>query len=188
VAKRAPRVKAITESIPEDPRRRFVSLGASDRDRAREAYALTGNLADAARQVGYPYGVVNNAYKRDKGGIDDWDDFGLWYRDKTAEAIRKRFEGKIGASLNRALRTIAERLDEGDLGNPTSLVKELQALVQTYHLLIGEPTEHLKHSGELPDLPDPVALAERALRLAELAKRKQDDRSRSFRADSELDA
>lgn len=116
----------------------------SDRDRAREVYALTANLAEVARTIGYPYGVVNHAYRRDKGTLSDWDEFGVFYRQQHAKKIQAKYEGRVAACLEKALTSIQKRLDKGDIGNPTSVIGELQKLYQTYRLHTGQSTDNLK--------------------------------------------
>ncbi len=110
----------------------------------RELYYITGNLAEVSRHTGIRYGGISHAYKRDQYGLMDWDECGAAWRANNAARFRKRFEGKIVGCLTRALFTIGKRLDKDDIGTPTSLVCELQKLLQTYRLLVGEPTQNIQ--------------------------------------------
>lgn len=157
---------------------------------ARLYYAIHNNLSK--REVGTKFGILPDRmteaafYQRTQR--EGWNEWREGYRELVNRDFEKRGRAHLTAQLARN-RRLAEKIgamvetidtNAGNEWNPRQRVGNIESLARlqrahsenTQELLriYEKPTEHVKHSGAIPDSNDPVVLLEQSRQLAKIAE------------------
>lgn len=128
--------------LSDNPIRRRKPLTWQEVKQLVEAYALTGSIAAAAREVGVNYPQAYNRYKRDQGrGIDDWDLQANSLRRHMVGEAEKRIVAKVVRSAEKLLDRAQETVDNPAYRVRGSVGNELKAATQAVNLVLSKPTE-----------------------------------------------